>query len=418
MGLLGRIHDGTSEYLAYERQLRVLLSTSVIKSFAESLYGSLLGLYITNNLGISILIFGLMNTVRDLISSLANLPSGVLSDDFGRKNMTISAIAFSISSLVLLLVSKEYPLLFLALIFQGLSSALIGPSSSAYVVDVIPKERRGKAYATLAFFQSLSSIIATSIAGVVAVVFGFHWLFSISLIFESIALCGTTLYLKESLHHAVDKVEEGRPSESPYVRMRNGLAILRSPLLLAVLFGIVFHMLGLGIQGPYLAIYASDVLTFSLPSIGLMLSAEQLGIFIGHLPSGRVVDKYGGEISFAFHIIATSPAMVLYTIAGNPTLASVILFFWGLTFGLDNVSRQSLIAKYRSSAGIATAYGVINLISGIIALISPLIGGWIWTEFTPEAVFYASAAVNFIGSLPLFMLWLHNKTAQKQQQNF
>lgn len=407
MGLLRNMLGRSSGYLALERQLRVLLSTSVIMSFAGSLYGTLLGLYITNNLGVSIIIFGLMNTVRDLISSLASLPSGVLSDDIGRKNMMISAIVFSISALLLLLFSKEYPLLFLALILQGLSSAFMGPSSSAYVIDVIPKERRGKAYATLAFLQSLSSIIATSLAGVVAVVFGFHWLFGMALIFELIAICGTTFYLKESLHRMGDK--ERGPSESPYDKLRNGLIILKNPLLLAVLFGIVFHMLGLGIQGPYLAIYASDVFTFSLPSISLMLSAEQLGIFIGHLPSGRIVDKYGGEISFAFHIIATSPSMILFTIAANPLLASVILFFWGVTFGLDNVSRQSLIAKYRSSAGVATAYGVINLISGILALITPVIGGFIWTEFTPQAVFYVSAAVNVIGSLPLFMLWLHNR---------
>jgi len=171
----------------------------------------------------------------------------------------------------------------------------------------------------------------------------------------------------------------------------------------------VFHMLGLGIQGPYLAIYARNVLMFSLPSISLMLSAEQLGIFIGHLPSGRIVDKYGGEISFAFHILATSPSMILFVIAGNPVLASVVLFFWGLTFGLDNVSRQSLIAKYRSQAGVATAFGVISLVSGVTSLISPTIGGWVWTEFSPQTVFYASATINILGSLPLFMLWLHNR---------
>ncbi|MGB9717415.1 MAG: MFS transporter [Thermoproteota archaeon] len=93
----------------------------------------------------------------------------------------------------------------------------------------------------------------------------------------------------------------------------------------------------------------------------------------------------------------------------KPFLASAILLLWGLTFGLDNVSRQSLIAKYRSQAGVATAYGIINLISGMVALISPAIGGLIWTQFSPQAVFYASAAINVLGSLPLFMLWLRNR---------
>ena len=409
MGLLRRIVDRSSGYLALEKPLRALLATSVVTSLGGSLYGSLLGLYITNNLGVSILMFGLMNTAQALVSSLTIFPSGVLSDNFGRKNIMILAIVFSLSTLTVLLLAKDLPLLFLVLILQGLSMAFMGPSRSAYVVDVVPKERRGTAYATLAFFQSLSSITATSIAGIIAGIYGFHWLFSLALSLELIALCGTTFYLKESLHHVGGTVEERRLVGSSYDKLRNGLAILKSPPLLAVLFGVVFHMLGLGIQGPYLAIYARNVLMFSLPSISLMLSAEQLGIFIGHLPSGRIVDKYGGEISFAFHILATSPSMILFVIAGNPVLASIVLFFWGLTFGLDNVSRQSLIAKYRSQAGVATAFGVISLVSGVTSLISPTIGGWVWTEFSPQTVFYASATINILGSLPLFMLWLHNR---------
>jgi predicted MFS family arabinose efflux permease len=109
--------------------------------------------------------------------------------------------------------------------------------------------------------------------------------------------------------------------------------------------------------------------------------------------------------------------MVLFTISVNPVLASVVLFLWGLTFGLDNVSRQSLIAKYRSQAGVATAYGVISLISGMVALVSPAVGGLIWAQFSPQAVFYASAAINVLGSLPLFMLWLHNRKHHNHMLN-
>jgi predicted MFS family arabinose efflux permease len=409
MSLLKGMLNRSSDYLVLDEKLRVLIWISVVMSFAGSLYGSLLGLYITSTLGVSIIVFGLMNTLRDLISSLASFPSGVISDNFGRKNMLLAAIFFSISSLVLLFLFKDLLWLIIAFVFQGLSASFMGPSSSAYVIDMVSEERRGKAYATIAFLQSFSSMVATSVAGMIAVIFGFQWLFAIALILQSVTLCGTMLYLTESLNYTLEKVTEKQPDELSYANFKHGLAILKNPLLLAVLLGIMFHTLGIGIQSPYLAIYASDVLAFSLPSISLMLSAEQLGILIGHLPSGRIVDKYGGEISFAFHIAVTSPCMILFTLSGNPILAGMILFFWGLTFGLDNVSRQSLIAKYRSRAGVATAYGIINLISGVVALISPTIGGLIWAEFSSQMVFYASAAINLLGSLPLFMLWLHNR---------
>ncbi|MCJ7770635.1 MFS transporter, partial [Candidatus Bathyarchaeota archaeon] len=194
-----------------------------------------------------------------------------------------------------------------------------------------------------------------------------------------------------------------------YTQFRNCVRILRSPLLLAILFGIVFHQIGLGIQNPYITIYAGNILLFSLPTIGLILGLEQLGILLGHFPSGRLVDKYGGEISFAFHIVATSPLMILYTVAGNAALAGSTLFLWGLTFGLDSVSRQKLIPKYASGSGVASAFGMISLISGLMSLVSPTIGGWIWTSYSPQAVFYTSAAVNVFGSVPLFLLWYRNR---------
>ncbi|MBO3753444.1 MAG: MFS transporter [Candidatus Brockarchaeota archaeon] len=398
-----------SDYLVLDENLKVLSFINAVMSFAGSLYGSLLGLYITGTLGVSILIFGFMNTARDLVSSLVSFPSGVLSDVFGRKKMMLLAIVFSILALLLLFLFKDPLWLLIALVFQGLSTSFMGPSTSAYVIDVTPEEKRGKAYATLGFLQSLSSIVATSFAGIMAVLLGFYWLFAAALILESAALCGAMFFLKEFLDYALERVEERRRDGLSFTDFKNGLASLKNPLLLAVLLGVVFHTLGLGIQSPYLAIYARDVLAFSLPSISLMLSVQQLGVLIGHLPSGRIVDKYGGEISFAFHIAATSPCMIFFTVSKNPILASTILFFWGLTFGLDNVSRQSLIAKYRSQAGVATAYGIISLMSGMVALASPAVGGFIWTQFSPQAVFYASAAINVLGSLPLFMLWLRNR---------
>jgi len=411
MGLLSKTLDTTRQYLALEKSLRALLVSSVIMNLGSSLWGPLLGLYITNNLGVSLLMLGLMTTVRQLASSLTIFPSGFLSDNFGRKKILMASNLSSIFALITLFFVRDIPWLFLVAIFQGLTQAFVGPSKSAYVTDVVSEERRGVAYSTLALFQSLSNVIATSIAGAIASVFGFFWVFFFALMLEVIALIITTVYLKESLSREAAK--RATSSGSIFGQFKNGLIILKNPALLAVLFGIVLHQLGLGISNPYLTIYTQNVLHFSLPIISLMLGLQRLGIFIGHFPSGRLVDHYGGEISFAFHIFVTGPTMILFTVTGNPLLAGFILFSWGLTFGLDNVSRQKLIPKYRSDAGIAMAFGVISLIAGIVSMISPTIGAWVWTNFSPQSVFYASAVINVLGSLPLFILWLYQRNGNK-----
>jgi MFS family permease len=390
-----------------EKSIRVLLTTSVIKNLGMSLWEPLLGLYLTGNLGVSLIMFGLMSTVRQLITSIVSFPSGFLSDNVGRKKMIALSLAFSILALITLFVSKSFPQLFFVSVFRGLSAAFLGPSKSAYVIDVIPDERRGVVFSTLALFESLSGIIAVSLAGLIANISGFYFVFGVGLVLESISLLGTVLYLQEPLIRGAANAKFSKSSF--FQQLKNGLTILKYPPLLAVLMGIMFHQLGLGIEGPYMTIYARDILLFSLPAISLMLGSRSLGILLGQFPSGRIVDKYSGELSFAFHIFVTSPVMILFTIMGNPFLAGSTLFLWGLTFGLDNVSRQKLVAKYRSEAGTATAFGVIGLISGCVSLFTPTIGSWIWTNFSPQWVFYTAAAANVLGAISLYILWLRQR---------
>ena len=407
MGILKSASSGIGSYLSFEKNLRVLLYTSLIMNLGNNLWVPLLGLYITNSLGIATIAYGLMNTVQGLVSSLAMLPSGFLSDRFGRKNVIILSYIFSISTLVALILVKEVPMLFLVSILRGLTMAFVEPSKSAYIIDIVSEDKRGVSFATFSLFQSVSTVAATAVAGAIADAIGFVWVFSLGLVLETLAMVLTLAYLKESLKKVGD--DTANKKESFSMQFRNSFGILKSPALLAILFGIIFHQIGLGIQNPYIPIYAGNVLLFSLPTIGLMLGFEQLGILLGHFPSGKIVDKYGGEISFAFHIVATSPLMVLYTIAGNAALAGSTLFLWGLTFGLDSVSRQKLIPKYASGSGVASAFGMVSMIAGLMSLVSPTIGGWIWTSFSPQAVFYSSAAVNVFGSLPLFLLWYRNR---------
>jgi predicted MFS family arabinose efflux permease len=412
-----KIKTIVTAYIELDANLRVLLLTSIIRNLGISLWEPLLGLYLTGDIGLSLIIFGVMTTVRQLVSSLASFPSGFLSDNVGRKTMILISLACSIVALGTLLITRDLPQLLVVSIFRGLSTAFLGPSKSAYVIDIIPDERRGVAFSTIAFFESLSNILAVSLSGVIATIAGFPSVFTIALILEALALFSTIIYLREPPSKAVtvESTRKTSPDNSAWIQLKNGLTLLRSPPFLAVLMGIVFHQLGLGIEGPYLTIYARDLLSFSLPTISFMLGAQRFGILLGQFPSGRLVDNYGGEITFAFHIFVTSPVMILFTVMGQPLIASIILFSWGLTFGVDTVSRQKLVGTYRGASGVAIAFGIIGLVSGSLSLITPTVGSWVWTNFSPQWVFYAAAAANVLGAIALLLLWIYKRRTSHTQ---
>jgi MFS family permease len=252
------ISSRIGSYLSFDRNLRVLLCTSLIMNLGDSLWVPLLGLYITNSLGVATIAYGLMNTVQGLVSSLTMLPSGFLSDRFGRKNVILLSYVFSISTLAALILVRELPMLFVISILRGLTLAFMEPSKSAYIIDVVSEDKRGISFATFSLFQSVSTVIATSVAGAIANAIGFVWVFSLSLMLETLVLILTFAYLKESLKKVVD--DSKSKEESFSMQFRNCIGILRSPLLLAILFGIVFHQIGLGIQNP---ISQSTLVTFS-----------------------------------------------------------------------------------------------------------------------------------------------------------
>ena len=114
-----------------------------------------------------------MRTARQLVRSLAVLPSGFLSDNFGRKVMIVLSVFSSILAVSSLLFVREMPFLLPTSIFQGLYMALWEPSRSAYVVDVMPGRMRGAAYATIALAGSFGSTVAMFLGRVIADVFNF-----------------------------------------------------------------------------------------------------------------------------------------------------------------------------------------------------------------------------------------------------
>jgi len=181
MGLVNGFLVRVRDYVSFDERLRILVLSGFILNFGNGLWSPLLGLYVVNSLGVSMLMFGLMSTVQSLVSSLTMFPAGIFSDVIGRKRMMVLSVVLSVLSLLTLFFVRDLPWLFLVSIFQGLSLAFMGPSRSAYVIDSVPNERRGKAFATIAFFQSLSSVISTSISGVIAEIFGFRFIFFIAI---------------------------------------------------------------------------------------------------------------------------------------------------------------------------------------------------------------------------------------------
>jgi len=97
------------------------------------------------------------------------------------------------------------------------------------------------------------------------------------------------------------------------------------------------------------------------------MNARQIGDIVSQLPSGVLIDRFGAEVILFLHVFQTAP----------------IVYFFSAT-ALDGV--QSFI--------------------DLIALLSPVVGGWIWDNLA-SYLFLTSALVNIIACISL-AVWVWN----------
>lgn len=100
---------------------------------------------------------GICETIFHIVSLIAEIPSGVAADVFGRKRMLVlSGISALLAGLIKVLCGGSYPLLAFSMIFSALSYNLASGSDAALAYESLKAEGREKLYDR---FSSDSSII-------------------------------------------------------------------------------------------------------------------------------------------------------------------------------------------------------------------------------------------------------------------
>lgn len=91
---------------------------------------------IVTSLGITMGLFGIAFTGLSTMSSLAQLPSGVLSDRYGERVLLLAAIVLTCISTLLLALSPTYLVFFLLMLAVGVGSGLYYTPSTALLDEL------------------------------------------------------------------------------------------------------------------------------------------------------------------------------------------------------------------------------------------------------------------------------------------
>jgi MFS family permease len=361
----------------------------------------LLPLYLTERLGASVKLVGLVLATFALIETFFKTAWGGFTDRWGRKPIIIAGLLLSAIAPIAMAVLRA-PALFVPLrLVDGMGSAALWPAAAAATADATTADRRatGMAMLNMAFLGGLAlgPSLGLFVAGFAGDVRAGFYLASGLLVLAAVAavaLFPADLHVRETSRPG-SLVRIARPTY-----LGAFIEGFRASPVLFYLYVIAFvQMFGVGLLVPIAAIYAKQIVGLTEQAIGVLFLAVTVSVALLTVPAGRLADRVGRARIVVAGMAIGAAGMWLIPFSrhlGWLTGAGVLL---GASYALVMPAWLALVTDLAPQRRLGLALGASETVQGLGLVLGPLLGGLLWDALGPQAPFIASAAALTFGAL-------------------
>lgn len=360
----------------------------------------LLPLHLTEHLGASVKLVGVVVATFALVETFFKTALGGITDRIGRRPIIVSGLILSSLAPLIMAVLRR-PVLFVPLrLIDGIGSAALWPAAAAAVADITTVDRRATGMATLNMFF-LAGLAAGPSFGLFVSGFvgslraGFYFA---SALLAVAAIMAAAMFPRDD-HHSHPSTFVGYHATEPPARLTDLLSTFRSSELLFTMYLVAFvQMFGIGLLVPIAAIFARRVVGLTEHAIGALFLTVTLTVALATIPAGRLADRTGkprlvggGMVLGAIGMWIIPFSRGLWELIG----AGVLL---GASYALTAPAWLALISELAPAGRLGLAVGASETVQGLGLVLGPLLGGVLWDALGPRAPFVASAVVLTIGT--------------------
>ncbi len=390
----------------------MILRISLVLGLAELGFATvipLLPLHLTERLGASVKLVGVVVATFALVETLAKTVWGSVADRVGRRPLII--IGLLLASIAPMIMSVlRIPALFVPLrLVDGSGSSALWPASAAAVADTSPVGQRATAMGTLNSFFLVGLALGPSLG---LLVVGFTGSYHAGF-YTASAILALAAVLAAVLLRGIDAVRHQSLSADTLVGYHvvgpdphfsdiiNSARI--SPTLMAMLVVAFVQMFGIGVLAPILVIYAKRVLGFPEQLIGTLFLAAVLAVAVASVPAGRIADRWGKVPAVVIGMVAATAGMWLLPLTARLDLLGVAAILVGAGYALSSPAWHALVSELAPPGRVGLAMGAAQTAEGIGLVLGPLLGGVLWDVVSERAPFVATAIVLTLGTAILLV---------------
>ena len=383
---------------------RLFFADFIMRGFYQIGKTPLLPLFAAS-IGAGELIIGFIVSVSTMTGMLLKPVFGILSDRWGRKVwLLVATILFSGMPFLYQFVTTEQELMVLRL-FHGISTAIFGPVSLAYVAGINARGL-GERIAYFGMSRLLASLSAPLIAGILLTFLNFQTVF---LLIGFCSLFGMIpiFLLSEDL---VEKPQK-KVSIINYFFTSFNYSIKIPAIWLAGFLELMVYLTIYAVKA-FLPLFIISQEGGTVLQAGLFFFMQELAHVLFRPVGGKLSDKYGQPLIIIFGMVLLSLGLYLLTnLTDNLFLLPAILF--GIGQGLIFPSSVALLSKSARGNYLGAAMGFYGALRNFGKVIGPIIAGMLLSVFSYATVFNILAGIIISALLVFVLFWYKEKKDEK-----
>lgn len=253
---------------------------------------------------------GWIGTITNFGMLLGGIVFGLLADKIGRvKVFSYTVIIFSVASALMFFASNIY-LVYLFRFIAGIGAGGEYGACMSLVSESTPKEKLGKATSIVAIGGQIGAILAAVLASLIIPAFGWKMLYVIGL-FPVLMVLWIRKDIKEpESFQATDRADRGhlgllfKDGKTSWQTIGLSLMVM---VQIAGYFGLM----------NWLPKIMQDQLNLNIAGSSLWMVSTILGMSVGMMTFGTVMDKLGARFSYTIFLICSAASVYLLILANS-----------------------------------------------------------------------------------------------------
>ena len=385
------------------RSVIILGFVSLFMDVSSEMIHSLLPVFMVSVLGASALTVGVIEGIAEATASITKIFSGVISDWIGkRKPLVLIGYSMAAFTKPLFPLAHSITAVLVARFVDRIGKGIRGAPRDALIADLVTKDQHGAAFGLRQSMDTVGAFLGPILA--LALMFltadNYRIVFWIAFIPAFIAVLCIIFGVQEP-------EQPSTGVKKPFPIQKSELVKLPKAFWVVVAFAAAFTLARF--SEAFLLLRASG-LGLSATYMPMILIVMNIVYAVSSYPIGVLSDRLGKNGLLAIGIFLLIMADLMQAFGGNLYWVFAGVVVWGLHMGMTQGLLSALVAGTAPGDLRGTAFGMYNLLTGLVALVASALAGALWTVYGPAETFITGAlfaGVSLVGLL--FMRGKHLK---------